>query len=46
MGDRELQEILDKKARSEASSALSWCGVAYICLMVLVVHGNVSGKKD
>lgn len=28
MDDGELQKVLDKKASSEASSALSWCSIA------------------
>ena len=38
MDDRELQQILDRKARDEASSALSWCGIGYVCLMGLFVY--------
>ncbi len=36
MDDMELQRILDKKARSEAGSVLSWCSIGYVCLMALV----------
>lgn len=49
MDDGELQKVLDKKASSEASSALSWCSIGYVCLMgllgyILTLDKTINGQ--